>query len=163
MKPSTPSSSSCPTPPALPTRWMCWGTPWQTATASHWRRWRGPERGWDPGARYPPGDDRNRRNSPSSSEIWQMGPKNRSWLLYGGSPNERGIDVLTARGIPNYPFPRKGSECLPGYVRIPPGTVPARARIRQFTKSIKDTVQSLFEKVSAEERNTIGDSRLRTS
>jgi acetate---CoA ligase (ADP-forming) len=67
-----------------------------------------------------------------------------------------GIDVLTARGIPNYPFPERAAhafQAMSEYRRVRSRPEPEYATYEVDP----DTVQALFDKVSAEERNTIGD------
>jgi acetate---CoA ligase (ADP-forming) len=67
-----------------------------------------------------------------------------------------GIDILTARGIPNYPFPERAANAIRAksdYRRI---QARAEPNYSQFEVE-KEKVQSLFERVEEEERNSIGD------
>jgi acetate---CoA ligase (ADP-forming) len=67
-----------------------------------------------------------------------------------------GIDILTARGIPNYPFPERAAHAIRAkseYRRVQARQEPVFSHFEVET----EVVQSLFEKVEEAERNSIGD------
>jgi acetate---CoA ligase (ADP-forming) len=67
-----------------------------------------------------------------------------------------GIDILTARGIPNYPFPERAANAIRAKSDYRQIQARAEPNYSQFEVE-KEKVQSLFERVEEEERNSIGD------
>jgi acetate---CoA ligase (ADP-forming) len=67
-----------------------------------------------------------------------------------------GIDVLTARGIPNYPFPERAAYAFRAKSEYRKVQARPEPEYTHF-KVDKDVVRTLFEKVNDEERNSIGD------
>jgi acetyl coenzyme A synthetase (ADP forming)-like protein len=74
----------------------------------------------------------------------------------GEARSNEGIDVLTKRGIPNYPFPERAAAAFKAMSIYREAKALPLPKIEKFEVD-KKAVQAVFDKARAEDRVTIGD------
>jgi acetate---CoA ligase (ADP-forming) len=74
----------------------------------------------------------------------------------GESRMNAGIDILTAQGVPNYPFPERAANALRAMAEY--RAIKARPQVEFIQiEADKEEVRKVFERIQNEDRHSIGD------